>query len=62
MTVNKANKALGSIKRSAQAMLTQTAFFMLYNSSVWPILKYVVPVWCCYAIPGETYSKRPTLS
>ena len=47
MTVNKANKVLGAIKRSVGIANTKV-FSMLYKSLVRPILEYAVPVWCPY--------------
>ena len=47
MTVNKANKVLGSIKRSV-GTANINVFSMLYKSLVRPILEYASPVWCPY--------------
>jgi len=47
MTVNKADKVLGSIKRSV-GTANANVFSMLYKSLVRPILEYAVPVWCPY--------------
>ena len=47
ITVNKANKVLGSIKRSV-GTANANVFSMLYKSLVRPILKYAAPVWCPY--------------
>ena len=47
MTVNKANKILGSIKRSV-GTANVNVFSMLYKSLAWPILEYAAPVWCPY--------------
>ena len=49
ITVNKANKVLGSIKRSVGTADTNV-FSMLYKSLVRPILEYAVPVWCPYLV------------
>lgn len=49
ITVNKANKVLGSIKRSVGTANTNV-FSMLYKSLVRPILEYAVPVWCPYLV------------
>ena len=49
ITVNKANKVLGSIKSSVGTANTNV-FSMLYKSLVRPILKYAVPVWCPYLV------------
>ena len=49
MTVNKANKTLGAIKRSVGIANTKV-FSMLYKSLVRPILEYAVPVWCPYLV------------
>lgn len=49
ITVNKANKVLGSIKRSVGTANTNV-FSMLYMSLVRPILEYAVPVWCPYLV------------
>ena len=47
MTVNKANKVLGSIKRSV-GTANVNVFSMLYKFLVRPILEYAAPVWCPY--------------
>ena len=47
MTVNKANKVLGSIKRSV-GTANINVFSMLYKSLVRPILECASPVWCPY--------------
>ena len=47
MTVNKANKVPGSIKRSV-GTANVNVFSMLYKSLVRPILEYAAPVWCPY--------------
>ena len=47
ITVNKANKVLGSLKRSAGTANTNV-FSMLYKSLVRPILEYAAPVWWCF--------------
>jgi len=47
--VNKANKVLGSIKRSVRTANTNV-FSMLYKSLVRPILEYAIPVWCPYLV------------
>ena len=44
-TVNKANKVLGSMKRSV-GTANSNVFSMLYESLVRPILEYEAPVWC----------------
>ena len=49
LTVNKASKVLGSIKRSVGTANTNV-FSMLYKSLVRPILEYAVPVWCPYLV------------
>ena len=49
MTVNKANKTLGVIKRSV-GIVNKKVFSMLYKSLVRPILEYAVPVWCPYLV------------
>ena len=49
MTVNKANKTLGAIKRPVGIANTKI-FSMLYKSLVRPILEYEVPVWCPYLV------------
>ena len=49
LTVNKANKVLGSIKRSVGTANT-CVFSMLYKSLFRPILEYAVPVWCPYLV------------
>ena len=49
ITVNKANKVLGSIKRSVGTADTNV-FSMLYKSLARPILEYAVPVWCPYLV------------
>ena len=50
MTLNKANKVLGSINRSVGTAnaANVNALSMLYKSLVRPILEYAVPVWCPY--------------
>jgi hypothetical protein len=45
ITVNKANKVLGIIKRTVGTSNRQV-FSTLYKSLVNPILEYAVPVWC----------------
>ena len=47
MTVNKANKVLGSIKRSV-GTANVNVFSMLYKFIVRPILEHAAPVWCPY--------------
>ena len=47
ITVNKANKVLGVIKRTV-GTLNQQVFSTLYKSLVRPVLEYAVPVWCPY--------------
>ena len=49
ITVNKANKVLGSIKCSV-GTANINMFSMLYKSLVWPIMEYAVPVWCPYLV------------
>ena len=44
-TVNKANKVLGSIKRSV-GTANSNVFSMLYEYLVRPVLEYEAPVWC----------------
>ena len=56
ITVNKANKVLGSIKRSVGTADTNV-FSMLYKSLVRPILEYAVPVWCPYPCSRECTAK-----
>jgi hypothetical protein len=45
ITVNKANKVLGIIKRTVGTSNRQV-FSTLYKSLVRPSLEYAVPVWC----------------
>ena len=47
--VTKANKILGSIKRSV-GTANANVFSMLYKSLVQPILEYAAPVWCPYLV------------
>ena len=49
ITVTKANKILGSIKRSV-GTANANVFSMLYKSLVQPILEYAAPVWCPYLV------------
>ena len=49
ITVTKANKILGSIKRSV-GTANANVFSMLYKSLVRPILEYAAPVWCPYLV------------
>ena len=49
ITVNKANKVLGIVKRTV-GILNQQFFSTLYKASVRPILEYAVPVWCPYLV------------
>jgi hypothetical protein len=49
ITVNKANKILGTIKRSVGTANTKV-FSMLYNALVRPILEYAAPVWNPYLV------------
>ena len=49
ITVTKANKILGSIKRSV-GPANANVFSMLYKSLVQPILEYAAPVWCPYLV------------
>ena len=44
VTVNKANKVLGLIRRSV-GTANSNVFSILYKSLVWLILEYAVPVW-----------------
>ena len=48
-TLNKANKVLGTIKRSV-GTANSNVFSMLYKSLVRPILEYAAPVWCPYLV------------
>ena len=49
ITVTKANKILGSIKRSV-GTANANVFSMLHKSLVQPILEYAAPVWCPYLV------------
>jgi hypothetical protein len=49
ITVNKANKILGTIKRSVGTANTKV-FSMLYNALIRPILEYAAPVWSPYLL------------
>ena len=49
ITVNKANKILGTIKRSVGIANTKV-FSMLYIALVRPILEYAAPVWNSYLV------------
>ncbi|XP_028407530.1 uncharacterized protein LOC114530144 [Dendronephthya gigantea] len=49
ITVNKANKVLGIIKRTV-GPVDKSVFSMLYKSLVRPILEYAVPVWSPYLV------------
>ena len=49
ITVNKANKVLGSIKRSIGAA-NVNVFSIMYKSLVRPILEYAAPFWCPYLV------------
>lgn len=49
ITVTKANKIIGSIKRSV-GTANANVFSMLYKSLVRPILEYAAPVWCTYRV------------
>ena len=49
ITVNKANKILGTIKRTV-GTANVVIFSKLYMSLVRPILEYATPVWCPYLV------------
>ena len=49
ITVTKANKILGSIKRSV-GTANANVFSMLHKYLVQPILEYAAPVWCPYLV------------
>ena len=49
ITVTKANKIIGSIKRSV-GTANANVFSMLHKSLVQPILEYAAPVWCPYLV------------
>ena len=49
ITVNKANKVLGFVKRSV-GTANVNVFSMFYKSLVRPILEYAAPVWCPYLV------------
>jgi len=51
-SVNKANKVLGSLKRTIGSK-NREIFSVLYRSLERPLLEYASPVWSCYLVEDK---------